>query len=179
MWYLSHIELATKEDKQWRIDYWASLFKAKTWEDLRMIAQRDEYMAEAAETMYELSADEAIRQRCLARQDYYRTQNTYKKAIADLTAENKRITEEKERITEEKERITLENKRITGEKERITLENKRITEENKRITEEKERITQEKQAISDTLNAEIDRLMQLLVKNGIRTDETHNNPLNH
>lgn len=30
---LYQIELATDEDKAYQIDYWARLFKAKTWED--------------------------------------------------------------------------------------------------------------------------------------------------
>lgn len=29
---LSQIELATDEDKAYKMDYWAKLFKAKTWE---------------------------------------------------------------------------------------------------------------------------------------------------
>lgn len=30
---ISQIELATDEDKAYKMDYWAKLFKAKTWED--------------------------------------------------------------------------------------------------------------------------------------------------
>ena len=80
---LTKIELATEEDKQYQIDYWASLFKAKTWEELKMIAENNEFMQEATETLYALNADELIRQQCLAREDYYRTQNTYDKVIND------------------------------------------------------------------------------------------------
>ena len=28
---LTRIDLATAEDKSWQLDYWASLFKTKTW----------------------------------------------------------------------------------------------------------------------------------------------------
>ncbi len=35
---LSHIELATEEDKSWDLDFWAKLFKAKTWEKMKMSA---------------------------------------------------------------------------------------------------------------------------------------------
>ena len=80
---LKNIELATEEDKQYQIDHWASLFMAKTWEDLKMVAQTNEFMQEATETLYELNADETIRQQCLARQDYYRTQNSYKQLIEE------------------------------------------------------------------------------------------------
>jgi len=59
---LTHIELATREDKQYQIDHWASLFKASTWEELKMIAKDNEFLTEAAETIYQLSADDSVRQ---------------------------------------------------------------------------------------------------------------------
>lgn len=46
---LTHINLATEEDKQYQIDYWASLFKATTWEELKMLAEKNESIAEATE----------------------------------------------------------------------------------------------------------------------------------
>ena len=106
---LKHIELATEEDKQYQIDHWASLFMAKTWEDLKMISQENEFMQEAKETLYELNADETIRQQCLARRDYYRTQNNYKKLI-DEQAEKidkleERVDEQAEKIEEQKQLI--------------------------------------------------------------------------
>ena len=52
---LTHIELATKEDKLHGIDYWASLFKATTWEELKMLSKSNEYLREAVSTAYQLS----------------------------------------------------------------------------------------------------------------------------
>ena len=70
---LSRIDLATEEDRQYQLDYWAALFKAKTWEELQMLAQNNNYFKEASETVYELTQEEQIRQQCLAREDYNRT----------------------------------------------------------------------------------------------------------
>lgn len=36
---LTHIDLATEEDLAYGIDHWARLFKASTWEELKMIAK--------------------------------------------------------------------------------------------------------------------------------------------
>lgn len=71
---LTHIDLATMEDKQYQLDHWASLFKAKTWEEIMMLAQKNQCIGEAAETIYQLSQEEKIRLQCEAREDYYRTQ---------------------------------------------------------------------------------------------------------
>ncbi len=71
---LTHTDLATEEDKQYQIDYWASLFKSTTWEELKMLAENNEYIRQASETVYQLTQEEAIRQQCEAREDYYRRQ---------------------------------------------------------------------------------------------------------
>ena len=67
---LSHIELATQEDKSWGLDFWARLFKAKTWEEMKMIAKDNEYFTEASNTLCDLYADFNVRERCRDREDY-------------------------------------------------------------------------------------------------------------
>lgn len=84
---LTHIELATNEDKAYGIDKWASLFKAISWEEIRMAAKNDEYLMEATKTLYTLNSDEMIRQQCQARMDAERHEYLVKKKIEDLTAE--------------------------------------------------------------------------------------------
>ena len=54
---------------------WARMFKAGTWEELRMIAEKNKYMSEAAMAMYELNTDEIIRQQCMAREDMIADEN--------------------------------------------------------------------------------------------------------
>jgi len=38
--------MATEEDKDYQIDYKARLFKAKTWEEIKMLAENSEYLQE-------------------------------------------------------------------------------------------------------------------------------------
>ena len=38
---LSRIELATEEDRKYHIHKWAMLFKATTWEEIKMIAEKN------------------------------------------------------------------------------------------------------------------------------------------
>ena len=78
---LNQIEKATEEDRRWKIDYWAALFKATTWEEAQMLAEQNSDLEEAVVTMYEMTAEEAIREQCRAREDYYRTINTFKAEI--------------------------------------------------------------------------------------------------
>ena len=81
---LSHIELATEEDQLWKINNWARLFTATTWEELKMIAENDIHMKAAAEEMYIRTADEMIEQRCRARNDYQKQINTHNRTLREL-----------------------------------------------------------------------------------------------
>lgn len=88
---LTHIELATAEDKVWKIDYWARLFTATTWEEVKMITENDIHLKDAAEKMYELSADEMIQQRCRARNDYMKQVNTHNRTLRELEEVQKEL----------------------------------------------------------------------------------------
>ena len=90
---LSQIELATEEDKAYQIDYWVRLFKAKTWEEIKMVAKKSEFLQEAAHSIYMANADEIVRQKCLAREEAERHERTVerdmkrmKEQIDSLTA---------------------------------------------------------------------------------------------
>ena len=73
---LIKVEAATEEDRAFRIDYWAKIFKAKTWEDLKMLVKDNEYLEEAANSLYVANADEIVRQQCRAREDAERRERT-------------------------------------------------------------------------------------------------------
>ncbi len=91
---LTHIDLATEEDMQHRIDCWAAFFKAATWEEIKMIAQRDENIAKAANTVWKLSQEDKICLQCEAREDYYRNQRDmeiYMEKQAGIIAERESL----------------------------------------------------------------------------------------
>ncbi len=67
---LNCIELANEEDTACKLDYWAKLFKATTWEEILMLAKKDNAIHEAVVTMRELTADDKIRLQCEARERY-------------------------------------------------------------------------------------------------------------
>lgn len=82
---LTQVELADKEDMSCQLDCWARFFKAATWEEINMLAQENEYLKEAATTVYQLTQEERIRMECEAREDYYRTQLGWQKRLQKQT----------------------------------------------------------------------------------------------
>jgi predicted nucleic acid-binding Zn-ribbon protein len=93
---LRQIELATNEDKAWKIDHWARLFKATTWEEIKMIAKKDPAFQEASETLYVMNSDEMIREQCQAREDYYWLERSrkreYERVLSELETEKSRVS---------------------------------------------------------------------------------------
>lgn len=91
---LTCIDLATEEDKASRIDHWAKIFKATTWEELRMLAKDDEYMNEATQTLYEFNSDKMIQERCRDREMIAFFDTMTKNKLQQLTDENARMAAE-------------------------------------------------------------------------------------
>ncbi|MBQ8804454.1 MAG: Rpn family recombination-promoting nuclease/putative transposase [Tyzzerella sp.] len=106
---LSKIELATEEDKAFQIDYWARLFKAKTWEELKMLAEKNEYLQEAAQSVYVANADELVRQKCRAREEAERHERTLKRNMEKLREENSTLQEKNSTLQEENSTLQKEN----------------------------------------------------------------------
>ena len=93
---LTRIDIATDEDKTYKIDYWARLFKSSTWEDLNMLAQSDVIIKDAAETVYEISQDKLIREQMEAREANIRSEKSLRKHYEDEIVELKKTLADKE-----------------------------------------------------------------------------------
>lgn len=78
---------ATDEDRANRIDYWARLFTATTWEEIKMLAQNNDFIASASQSLYESNADEITREKCRARENYICLERT-------LAEQEKRLAEQ-------------------------------------------------------------------------------------
>jgi predicted transposase/invertase (TIGR01784 family) len=49
---------------------WAKLFKAQSWEEMKRLAENNEYMKETVFTLHEMTEEEKIREQCEAREKY-------------------------------------------------------------------------------------------------------------
>ena len=127
---LSRIDLATEEDRQYQLDYWAALFKAKTWEELQMLAQNNHYFKEASETVYELTQEEEIRQQCLAREDYNRTMKGIENNLAaqrheistlknDLSNANQQLSKKDQQLSEKDQQLSEKDQQLSSYQQHI------------------------------------------------------------
>ncbi len=84
---LTHIDLATDDDRLSHRDLWAMFFKATTWEELYMIAEKDSIFNETASFIRQVSEEEHLRQVYEAREDQLRQQRDFHKYYNDLIAD--------------------------------------------------------------------------------------------
>ncbi|MBE5825130.1 MAG: Rpn family recombination-promoting nuclease/putative transposase [Butyrivibrio sp.] len=113
---LNHTDLATKQDKANHINDWARLFKATTWEEIKMITKDNPSMNSAAESIYLSNADISILEQCRAREDAIAHEAHQKKVIADLKRD---LNEANKRIEEKSKQLEDAGKTIAKDKEAI------------------------------------------------------------
>ena len=112
---LTQIDMATEEDKAYGIDYWAKLFKAKTWEELKMIAQKNDIFEETGETIFRLNQNDAVRYMCEAREEGQRILKTYE----TMLKESQRMLKTYEKTLAEKDTALAEKDTALAEKEAL------------------------------------------------------------
>ena len=103
---LTRTDLATAEDQNYEIDRWAKLFKAKTWEELRMIAKNNPDLLQASNDLYTVNADEIIRQQARARADaefWERNKNAKLKRLEDTIIDQDNTIAENQKLLAEKD----------------------------------------------------------------------------
>jgi predicted transposase/invertase (TIGR01784 family) len=128
---LTQIGLATEEDKLYGLDTWAALFKSTTWEEIHMLAEDNEIIAEVADTIYKLTEDKNIRMQCEAREDYYRrmraNERRYKQVNEELADTKTALANAESTIAEKDNAIAEKDNTIAAlqaEIERLNNEHK-------------------------------------------------------
>lgn len=83
---LKCIDAANELDKKFKLDKWARLFTAQTWEELREIAKGDSYMEATARKLFALSADFDIQEEARRRKEYYQYVEKLEREIQEKEA---------------------------------------------------------------------------------------------
>lgn len=109
---LKEIESATEEDVFWKIDKWAKLFAAKTWRDIKMIAQNNEILTSATKSLFEYNADDIIRQQCRAREEAERHERTMQKKLADSAKTIAALEEHVNNLLNDNQKLLNENSEL-------------------------------------------------------------------
>ncbi len=114
--YLNHTDLATQEDKRYGLDYWAEAFRARTWEELKKLAEKGEVFREMAEAVYTVNADVSQRSIAEAHRKYVETYTTLKNGLARA---EKKLADAEQRADDEKQRADASESHAAEAEKRI------------------------------------------------------------
>ena len=92
---LNRTDMATDEDKLYGIDTWANLFKATTWEEIKMITDNNPSLNSTAEAIFMSTANQDILEQCRIREDNIVHEKLQAEKLKALENENQVLTEEK------------------------------------------------------------------------------------
>ena len=116
---------ASDEDRKWKLDLWARAIKAKTWEELVMIAKKDEVLEKFGSMLYVLNSNDEVQELCRKREDFYRYQRTVNRDLAEQAKLLKEQAKELEEYANYKKTV----KREMEEKDKKMEEKDRLIEE--------------------------------------------------
>ena len=106
---LKHIDQATKEDHDNQLVYWARMFKAQTWEEIKQLVSECNSLEEVAHTMQTIDADVAKQTYIRAHEKYLEMLASERYARAELEQEIKekdlRLTDLEQKIRELEQQI--------------------------------------------------------------------------
>ena len=115
---LNSTDIATDDDIRSEMVTWVKLFKATTWEEIRMITKDNPSFESTAESIFISNADKNVVKRCREREDFYLEQEAREKEMAKL----------KQTIAEKDSTIAKKNSTIAEKDETIAEKNNTIAE---------------------------------------------------
>ena len=117
--------MITEEDRRFGLDLWASLFKATTWEEIKMLAKDHAHIRTAAETIYQLDHNETIQWLCEREIDAINRE----RAMRELIAEQEATIVEKDTVIAEQDTVIAEQEAVIAKMREEIMELKKQMEE--------------------------------------------------
>ena len=129
---MTRIDLATENDIRFGLVNWAKLFMAETWEELKMLAEKDQTIERAVSSAWQMTEEEIIRERMRNREEgeqLWRSMEKqleeYKKQSAKYQEQSAKYQEQSLKYQEESaiyQRQAAEDKKRADEAEKKLLE---------------------------------------------------------
>ena len=116
---LSYLDKVTEEERDTPLYYWASVFKAQTWKELMILAEKSESIKKAVLKLHELTGEEKIRLQCEARERYWMDWQSSMKANRKEGREEGRKEGREEGREEERKNTEYEKKRADNAEEQV------------------------------------------------------------
>ena len=153
--YLNHVDQATEEDLTYHLDYWARFFKATTWEELRMLAEKSPIFTEAAKTIYNATEDIHARTMMEAYEEGAKLTQTLKDEFAIAYAnQHAAIIEQKEALAQQQAVLIEQEAKLAQQNSTIVKQEAELAQQNSTIVKQEAELAQKDSEI-ELLKAEL------------------------
>ncbi len=98
-----------------------------------MLAKDNDYIKDAASTVYQLSQDEMIRLQCEAREDYYRTQIGLKYEMEKRDAQIETLSTENQNLSAKTKNLSVENQNLSAENQNLSVQIQDLSSEKEKL----------------------------------------------
>ena len=136
---LNRTDLATDEDKAYGIDQWVKIFKATTWEELRMLSENNEYVKEVMNTMYECNVDCDICKQCSDRAA----------ELAFQQMEERR----KKKLEEEYKQLEIETAKLKAQCAQLNADYTQLNDDYTQLNDDYSQLNDDYSQLNDEINA--------------------------
>ena len=134
---LKHINKATAQDKANKLVYWAKLFKATTWEELKKLADQSVAFEEVTSKMYKANTDAQQRYLIEAHEKYMldmlTEKNARKRAERELRKAKRELKAGKEEIEAKEQEIESQAQKIESKDQEIEAKDQEIARLRKQL----------------------------------------------
>ena len=116
-----------------------------------MLAKDLPVLNEAAETVYHISLDDKIRERCEAREDFFRRQKTTERLIERqknaLKEQEQQLIRQKEILSEKDAQLSEKDAQLSEQKVQLSEQKAQLSEKDAQLSEKDKQIAQMKELL--------------------------------
>jgi len=155
---LRQIEQATSADKEWGLDTWARFFAAKTWRDLKMIAENNEILTSASKSLYEYNANWHVREQCRAREDFENRERNMQQLLIQanqsLSQKVQELVDTEQKLFKKNQELAEKNKALATKDQELATKDQELATKDQELATKDARI-RELEALLKRQNKEV------------------------
>ena len=91
---MTRIDLASENDIKFGLVNWAKLFMAETWEELKMLAEKDQTIERAVSSAWQMTEEEIIRERMRNREEGEQLWRSMEKQLEEYKKQSAKYQEQ-------------------------------------------------------------------------------------
>lgn len=120
-------------DKAYQIDRWAKLFKANTWEELRMLANGNEYMEEISNSLFTCNMDPKICKQCRDWEFEQKLRKMDERYKESLKLDIIKLEDDKAKLENDKTILENHNAKLEDANAKLEANNAQLTANNDKL----------------------------------------------